>query len=154
MAQHEGFGTRMSETLLLSLGTSATRIRNNPPREGLPLPPPSRWISNTCVGRLPGRNAIASMRTLPRGTGARRTGTPRSDSFKGLVSCARQHSAGRLLQFVGGDRATQNAINALFDIGYRPTYCASGCQAEYGTGVRAGSLDQQPSRRARPHKEP
>ena len=39
--------------------------------------------------------------------------------------------------------ATKNAINALFDLQISPDVLVHlACQAEYGTGVRAGSLDQ------------
>ncbi|UCC99862.1 MAG: hypothetical protein JSW66_08255, partial [Phycisphaerales bacterium] len=39
--------------------------------------------------------------------------------------------------------AVKNAINALFEIGIPPDLLVHlACQAEYGTGVRAGSLDQ------------
>src|SRR5208337_4426114 len=47
--------------------------------------------------------------------------------------------------------ATKNAINALWEIGIPPdvlVHLAS--QAEYGTGVRAGSLDQATEQKGRP----
>ena len=46
--------------------------------------------------------------------------------------------------------ATQNAINALWDLGIEPDALVRlACQAEYGTGVRAGSLDQATEQKGR-----
>ncbi len=46
--------------------------------------------------------------------------------------------------------ATKNAINALFEIGIPPDVLVHlACQAEYGTGVRAGSLDQATEQKGR-----
>jgi galactokinase len=39
--------------------------------------------------------------------------------------------------------AVKNALNALLDLGLGPDLLVQlACQAEYGTGVRAGALDQ------------
>jgi hypothetical protein len=46
--------------------------------------------------------------------------------------------------------ATKNAINALFGLGIPPDLLVHlACQAEYGTGVRAGSLDQATEQKGR-----
>jgi len=46
--------------------------------------------------------------------------------------------------------ATENAVNALFDLGIPPDLLVHlACQAEYGTGVRAGSLDQATEQKGR-----
>jgi len=46
--------------------------------------------------------------------------------------------------------ATKNAINALFEIDIPPDLLVHlACQAEYGTGVRAGSLDQATEQKGR-----
>jgi hypothetical protein len=46
--------------------------------------------------------------------------------------------------------ATKNAINSLFDLGIPPDLLVHlACQAEYGTGVRAGSLDQATEQKGR-----
>ena len=46
--------------------------------------------------------------------------------------------------------AAKNAINALFDIGIPPDLLVHlACQAEYGTSVRAGSLDQATEQKGR-----
>jgi hypothetical protein len=46
--------------------------------------------------------------------------------------------------------ATKNAINALFDLAIPPDLLVHlSCQAEYGTGVRAGSLDQATEQKGR-----
>jgi hypothetical protein len=90
-------------------------------------------------------NAIASIRTLRSGNiGARVNNYLGIEHFRGLKIV----SAGNIPQ--GGFSsssavtvATKNAINALFDLGIPPDLLVHlACQAEYGTGVRAGSLDQ------------
>ena len=46
--------------------------------------------------------------------------------------------------------ATKNAINSLFELGIPPDLLVHlACQAEYGTGVRAGSLDQATEQKGR-----
>jgi GTP:adenosylcobinamide-phosphate guanylyltransferase len=150
---YEQFGTRMSETILLSLGYfSDDEIRRR--REtGLPLPPTSLWVSASMrrpfslVG-----NAIASMRTLRRGNlGARVQRYLGRDAFRGL----RWVATGSIPQ--GGFSsssavtvATKNALNALYDLGVPGDLLVHlACQAEYGTGVRAGSLDQATEQKGR-----
>ena len=50
--------------------------------------------------------------------------------------------------------AVKNAINALFDLGIAPDMLVHlACQAEYGTGVRAGALDQATEQKGRPGRE-
>ncbi len=143
---YEGFGTRMSETLLLSLGYFSDEELEQRRRRGLPLPPPSLWISNSMrrpfalVG-----NAIASMRTLREGhLGAKVQEHLGRHSFKGLrLLCTGNIPQGGFSSSSAVTVATKNAINALFDIGLPPDVLVHlACQAEYGTGVRAGSLDQ------------
>jgi len=119
----------------------------------MPLPPSTLWVSNNM--RRPFAlvdNAIASMRTLRTGNlGARvQQHLGRSD-FRGL----RLVTTGNIPQ--GGFSsssavtvATENAINALFDLGIPPDMLVHlACQAEYGTGVRAGSLDQATEQKGR-----
>jgi GTP:adenosylcobinamide-phosphate guanylyltransferase len=153
MYTYEKFGTRMSEGLLLSLGyfsdmeLEERRIKNQP------LPPSSLWVSSNLrrpfalVG-----NAIASLRTLRSGNlGAKVQECLGKDTFRGL----RLVSAGNIPQ--GGFSsssavtvATKNAINSLFNIGISPDLLVHlACQAEYGTGVRAGSLDQATEQKGR-----
>jgi bifunctional UDP-N-acetylglucosamine pyrophosphorylase/glucosamine-1-phosphate N-acetyltransferase len=143
---YEVFGTRMSEHLLLALGYfSDTELAGRRER-GQPLPPPALWVANnmrrpfSLVG-----NAIASLRTLRDGAlGARAQRFLGRDSFQGL----RFASTGGIPQ--GGfssssalTLATKNALNALYDLGIPPDLLVHlAAQAEYGTGVRAGSLDQ------------
>jgi hypothetical protein len=46
--------------------------------------------------------------------------------------------------------ATKNAVNGLFEMGIPPDLLVHlACQAEYGTGVRAGSLDQATEQKGR-----
>ena len=150
---YEGFGTRLSEDLLLSLGYFSDGELDERRRKGQPLPPPSLWVSINMrrpfalVG-----NAIASLRTLRSGNlGAKVREHLGRDRFRGL----RLVSTGSIPQ--GGFSsssavtvATKNAINALYEIGIPPDLLVHlACQAEYGTGVRAGSLDQATEQKGR-----
>lgn len=143
---YEEFGTHMSENVLLSLGYFSDEELQVRVRKNLPLPPPSLWVINNM--RRPFAlvsNAIASMRTLHSGNlGARVQEHLGREHFQGL----RLASTGNIPQggFSSSSAVTvavKNAINALFDIGIPPDLLVHlACQAEYGTGVRAGSLDQ------------
>jgi hypothetical protein len=150
---YEEFGTRMSENLLLSLGYFSDEELERRREKGQPLPPSSLWVSSNM--RRPFAlvaNTIASMRTLRSGNlGAKVQEHLGRESFQGL----RLISTGNIPQ--GGFSsssavtvATKNAINALFDIGIPPDLLVHlACQAEYGTGVRAGSLDQATEQKGR-----
>jgi GTP:adenosylcobinamide-phosphate guanylyltransferase len=143
---YEGFGTRMAENLLLSLGYFTDEELARRREQNQPLPPPALWISNSM--RRPFSlvaNAIASMRTLRKGhLGSRVQAHLGKKSFRGL----RLVSTGDIPQggFSSSSAVTvavKNALNALFDLGISPDLLVHlACQAEYGTGVRAGSLDQ------------
>jgi CTP:molybdopterin cytidylyltransferase MocA len=150
---YEEFGTRMSESLLLSLGYFSDEELRRRQERAQPLPPPSLWVRSnmrrpfSLVG-----NAIASLRTLRKGRlGAEVQAHLGRDGFQGL----RLVSTGGIPQ--GGFSsssavtvATKNAINALFDFGIPPDLLVHlACQAEYGTGVRAGSLDQATEQKGR-----
>jgi hypothetical protein len=143
---YEGFGTRMAENLLLSLGYFTEEELQTRRERNQPVPPASLWVSNSLrrpfslVG-----NAIASMRTLRAGNlGARVQTYLGRDGFRGL----RLMSTGNIPQggFSSSSAVTvavKNAINALFGLGISPDMLVHlACQAEYGTGVRAGALDQ------------
>jgi len=146
MVTYEKFGTRMSKELLLSLGYFSDEELEERRRKSQPLPPSSLRASNNM--RRPFTllaNAIASLRTLRQGNlGAKVQAHLGLNNFKGL----RIVSTGNIPQ--GGFSsssavtvATKNAINSLFDLGISPDLLIHlACQAEYGTGVRAGSLDQ------------
>ncbi|MEZ4860395.1 MAG: NTP transferase domain-containing protein [Caldilineaceae bacterium] len=151
--QYEAFGTRMSENLLLSLGYFSDEEVARRRQQGLPLPPASLWVSNSMrrpfalVG-----NALASLRTLHSGElGAKVQKILDRTHFHGL----RLISTGNIPQ--GGFSsssavtvATKNALNALFNFGIAPDLLVHlACQAEYGTGVRAGSLDQATEQKGR-----
>lgn len=143
---YEQFGTQMSERVLLSFGYFSDEELESRRRKNQPLPPPSLWVSNNM--RRPFAlvsNAIASMRTLRSGNlGAKVQKHLGRDNFKGL----RLVSTGNIPQggFSSSSAVTvavKNAMNALFDIGVPADMLVHlACQAEYGTGVRAGSLDQ------------
>ncbi|MCL2330771.1 MAG: hypothetical protein FWC56_05665, partial [Phycisphaerae bacterium] len=143
---YEGFGTRMSETLLLSLGYFSDEELEHRRQKEQPLPPTSLWISSNMrrpfalVG-----NAIASMRTLRSGNlGARVQEHLGRHSFMGLrLMCTGNVPQGGFSSSSAVIVATKNSINALYDLGVSQDVMVHlACQAEYGTGVRAGSLDQ------------
>ena len=143
---YESFGTHMTEQLLLSLGYFSDSEISARRKAGLPLPPNALWISNSM--RRPFSlicNAIASIRTLHSGSAGRRIRQClMRDHFRGL----RILSTGDIPQggFSSSSALTiaiKNALNALYGLGIpEDTLVHLACQAEYGTGVRAGSLDQ------------
>jgi hypothetical protein len=150
---YEGFGTRMAESLLLSLGYFSEEEVQARRAKGLPLPPASLWVVNSLrrpfslVG-----NAIASMRTLRSGNlGARVQTYLGREGFRGL----RVISTGNIPQggFSSSSAVTvavKNALNALFELDIAPDMLVHlACQAEYGTGVRAGALDQATEQKGR-----
>ena len=151
---YEEFGTRMSEHLLLSLGYFSEEEINRRRNENIPLPPESLWVSNSMrrpfslVG-----NTIASLRTYRTGEkGKKIAAALGKENFTGL----RMSSAGLIPQ--GGFScssaltiAVKNGLNALYHFeltGDELIYLAA--QAEYGTGVRAGSLDQATVQKGKP----
>ncbi|MFB3891812.1 MAG: hypothetical protein ACE15C_07290 [Phycisphaerae bacterium] len=150
---YEEFGTRMSEELLLGLGYLSDSQLQDLRAKGLPPPPPDHWVSSNM--RRPFTlvsNALASLRTLREGDLGRKVQRALGrEHFTGV----RMASTGAIPQ--GGFSsssaitvATQNAINALFDLGIGADSLVSlACQAEYGTGVRAGSLDQATEQKGR-----
>lgn len=150
---YEGFGTRMAENLLLSLGYFTDDELQSRRERGRPLPPSSLWIS-TSMRRpfsLVG-NAIASMRTVRSGSlGAKVQAALGRESFTGLrIVSSGNIPRGGFSSSSAVTVATKNAINALFDLGIPPDLLVHlSCQAEYGTGVRAGSLDQATEQKGR-----
>lgn len=153
MHAYEAFGTRMSESLLLSLGYFSDDEIENRRRLGLPLPPQSLWVGSNMrrpfalVG-----NAIASLRTLRTGNlGSKVQEVLGRQNFRGLRLVSTGHiPQGGFSSSSAVTVATKNAINALFDLGIPPDLLVHlACQAEYGTGVRAGSLDQATEQKGR-----
>ena len=150
---YEEFGTHMSENLLLSLGYFSDEELAARRKNDLPLPPPAQWVSSNM--RRPFTlisNAIASMRTLRSGTlGAKVQNCLGRRSFKGL----RIISTGSVPQggFSSSSAVTvavKNAINAFFEISIPADMLVHlACQAEYGTGVRSGALDQATEQKGR-----
>lgn len=150
---YEAFGTRMSERLLLSLGYFSDVELAERRRQGLPLPPASLWVGNSMrrpfalVG-----NAIASLRTLKSGNLGLRVQTHLGrEHFKGLcVVCTGGIPQGGFSSSSSVTVAVKNALNALFEFGIPNDLMVHlACQAEYGTGVRAGSLDQATEQKGR-----
>ncbi len=143
---YEGFGTRMSETLLLSLGYFSDEELETRRGKHLPLPPASLRVSNNM--RRPFAlvsNALGSLRTLRDGhLGARVQRHLDREHFKGLrLACTGGIPQGGFSSSSALTVATKNALTSLFDLGIPNDLLVHlACQAEYGTGVRAGSLDQ------------
>ncbi|MSU48841.1 MAG: hypothetical protein EXS37_07110 [Opitutus sp.] len=150
---YEEFGTRMSENLLLALGYFSDEELQRRREKGQPLPPASQWLASSMrrpfslVG-----NAIASLRTLRKGRlGAQVQLHLGRDGFQGLrIVTTGNVPKGGFSSSSAVTVATKNAINALFDLGVPPDLLVHlACQAEYGTGVRAGSLDQATEQKGR-----
>ena len=150
---YEGFGTRMSETLLLSLGYFSDEEIEARRRRGQPLPPASLRVGSNM--RRPFAlvaNALASLRTLREGTlGARVQRHLDRHHFTGLrLVCTGDVPQGGFSSSSAVTVATKNAISSLFELDVPPDVLVHlACQAEYGTGVRAGSLDQATEQKGR-----
>jgi hypothetical protein len=97
-------------------------------------------------------NAIASLRTVRTGSlGAKVQSALGREGFNGLrIVSAGNIPRGGFSSSSAVTVATKNALNALFDLGIPPDMLVHlSCQAEYGTGVRAGSLDQATEQKGR-----
>ena len=150
---YEQFGTRMSETLLLSLGYFSDEEVETRRQSGLPLPPATlRVASNLRRPFALVGNALASLRTLREGhLGARIQKALDRAHFTGLrIICTGNVPQGGFSSSSALTVATKNALNALFALEIPPDVLVHlACQAEYGTGVRAGSLDQATEQKGR-----
>jgi len=153
MSAYEKFGTKMSEGLLLSLGYFSDEEIEERRRKNQPLPPSTLWVSSNMrrpfalVG-----NTIASLRTLRSGNlGVKVQEHLGLNNFRGLwLVLTGNIPQGGFSSSSAVTVATKNAINALFDLGISPDLLVHlACQAEYGTGVRAGSLDQATEQKGR-----
>lgn len=143
---YERFGTSLSEELLRHLGYVDEEVLRELRARDHPMPPPSLWVSANLRRPFPlVANAVASLRTVRDGAaGARvQAGLGRA-RFRGL----RLASTGRIPEggFASSSAVTVavlNALNALYELGLPAGQLVQlACQSEYGTGVRAGSLDQ------------
>jgi bifunctional UDP-N-acetylglucosamine pyrophosphorylase/glucosamine-1-phosphate N-acetyltransferase len=150
---YEEFGTRMSENLLLALGYFSDEELQRRRERGQPLPPTTHWATSnmrrpfSLVG-----NALASLRTLRKGRlGAEVQLHLGRDGFQGLrIMTTGNVPKGGFSSSSAVTVATKNAINALFALRIPPDLLVHlACQAEYGTGVRAGSLDQATEQKGR-----
>ncbi|MAG93507.1 MAG: hypothetical protein CMJ48_07140 [Planctomycetaceae bacterium] len=143
---YEVFGTHMAEKLLASFGYFTDEELQSRRDKHEPLPPPHKWVSNNL--RRPFSllgNAIASLRTLRDGPiGANVSAHLGKESFRGLcVTSTGGIPQGGFASSSAVTVAAKNALNALYDLGIDADRLIQlACQAEYGTGVRAGSLDQ------------
>lgn len=141
---YETFGTAMTRSLLSTLGYySDEQIASLPADQ---RPDPARWISNAM--RRPFAllaNAIASIRTVREGElGKLVTASLGRERFAGLkVVSTGEIPQGGFSSSSAVTVAVINALDALYEFGfYIDRKVQLACQAEYGTGVRAGALDQ------------
>lgn len=150
---YERFGTRMAEDILVSLGYQTEEALRRKRERGEPTPPPSRWVSTSLRRPFPlVANALASLRTLHHGAdGARVQAALGRQSFAGLsLILDGDIPRGGFSSSSAVTLAVQNALNAAYALGLADdTLVDCGCQAEYGTGVRAGSLDQATEQKGR-----
>lgn len=150
---YEAFGTKMSQLMLMSMGYFSDDELDRRREASLPLPPPLLWVSSNL--RRPFAligNAIASLRTLREGNlGARVERVLGRQSFSGLrLVLTGDIPRGGFSSSSAVTLATKNGINALYDLGIPADLLVHlACQAEYGTGVRAGSLDQATEQKGR-----
>ena len=144
--QYEQFGREMSEAILLALGYVGDGQLATLHDAAQTLPPPERWVCNNMrrpfvlVG-----NAMASLRTVRDGPlGAKVGNALGSEQFAGLrILSTGDIPPGGFSSSSAVTVAMLNALNALYGLEIdddQLVYLA--CQSEYGTGVRAGSLDQ------------
>jgi len=149
----EAFGTRLNVEVLLSLGYFSDEELARRREAGLPLPPPSLWVCNnlrrplSLVG-----NAIASLRTLRAGAlGARVQRVLGRDAFQGLrLAAIGGIPQGGFASSSALTLAVKNALDALYGLGIPADLLVHlAAQAEYGTGVRAGPLDQATEQKGR-----
>jgi CTP:molybdopterin cytidylyltransferase MocA len=151
---YEGFGTRMAENLLLSLGYFTDEELQRRRERGQPLPPTSFWVQASL--RRPFSlvaNAIASLRTVRTGSLGRKVQAALGrERFRGLrIVSTGNIPRGGFSSSSAVTVATKNALNALFELDIPADLLVHlSCQAEYGTGVRAGSLDQATAQKGRP----
>ena len=154
--QYEAFGTKMAETILAELGYVTAADLALAREQGGAVPPVSRWVSNNM--RRPFSlftNAIASIRTVrERAQGERIQAGLGPSTFKGLRAISNGNiPRGGFSSSSAFTVATQNGLNALFDLQLDPEKLVElACQAEYGTGVRAGALDQATAQSGRAHQ--
>lgn len=144
--RYEAFGTRMAEQLLLACGYFSDEELDRRRQGRLPLPPPSLWTANNLRRPFPlVANALASLRTLRSGEwGATVQAVLGREHFRGLrLIPSGAIPRGGFASSSAVTVAVQNALNALYGLGLSAELLIHlACQAEYGTGVRAGSLDQ------------
>jgi CTP:molybdopterin cytidylyltransferase MocA len=140
---YETFGTRMSREILLRLGYQDGKDAG---RTADGAHDPARSIAANMRRPFPlAMNALASLRTLAEGPEGRRTREVLfPPGFQGLsVVLDGDIPRGGFSSSSAVTVAMMNALNALFGLGLADTRLVSlACQAEFGTGVRAGSLDQ------------
>jgi CTP:molybdopterin cytidylyltransferase MocA len=143
--EYEAFGTRMSREILLRLGYQDDREAGR--RSGGASPESAAHAISANLRRpFPlVMNALGSLRTLAAAedhTGVRAALFP--PGFGGLsVVLDGDIPRGGFSSSSAVTVAIMNALNALFGLGLSDERVVRlACQSEFGTGVRAGSLDQ------------
>ena len=150
---YEGFGTRMAEACCSSSATSptrksrlaasaASRSRPNPSGSAPTCAARFRWLETPSPRCERSATATSDARFRP---------SSGRDAFRGLrIVTTGDIPRGGFSSSSAVTVATKNAINALFELGLSPDLLVHlSCQAEYGTGVRAGSLDQATEQKGR-----
>jgi len=127
-SDYEGFGCAMTRDILASLGYPSDKVAVNM----------RRTVALVA-------NAIASLRTLRSGSEGHRVQQALGrEHFRGLRVCINGDiPRGGFSSSSAVTVAVLNAVNAFYRLGLSDdTIVDVACQAEYGTGVKAGSLDQ------------
>ena len=151
--KYADFGLAMTEQLLGSLNyvtpDQLSRMRD----AGADLPPETRWAQNNMRRTIALiANSIASLRTVRTGpAGERIQEALKPENFKGLNICINGNvPTGGFSSSSAVVVAVLNALDAYYDLQLTDDEIVSvACQAEYGTGVRAGSLDQASEQKGR-----
>lgn len=138
---YEEFGTRLSEAVLRHLGYMDEAGLSIARNRGLPIPPPRRWVATNLRRPFPlVANAVASLWAAHGAAGQGAEGA--SNAGLRVLSTGAIPSGG----FSSSSAmvvATLNALAALHELRLPPPELIRlACRAEYGTGVRAGALDQ------------
>jgi hypothetical protein len=150
---YETFGTVMTQQLLSMLGYCSDEKLAKLRAGGRPLPDTNKWVSNAM--RRPFAllgNVIASFRTIRDGdTGKSVQRFLGREGFRGLrVASTGEIPQGGFSSSSAVTVAVINAIDSLYEFKFACDQKVElACQSEYGTGVRAGALDQATEQKGR-----
>ena len=145
---YEAFGTQLSQSVLQALGYFDDAELGRRRDVDQPLPPSTRWVETSMRRPFPlVANVLGSLRTLA-GAGDDTSQAVQTslgqDAFEGLCALITGRiPCGGFSSSSAVTVAMLNALNALYDLKIDESELVRlACQSEYGTGVRAGSLDQ------------